>query len=458
MSRAIFVLCIGRDGSSATSGILHKMGVHMGSKFEEPGLRVTPHGSYEDAEFYDVTKGIIGGQITPSPEAYVPLVKKRAAGFDVWGVKHPAHVNTAHMMIQAMRDCGVDVRLVVPLRNPAHIVNSYMRAWYKGRIFTEGWYLQASERRAARLLEFDGPKLQVHFELLMQEPVVQAQRLAQFVFEGLSPPSEKKILKAAEHVLKPAYPKRSLDWGRISPGVRIGKHPEAQFVSSWTGLIASGLRSNDRPLLPAKHMPSHWAGTELARDFLMQTDCDTLLMIDDDMAFPYDVVERMRSNEDSFEYDVVMALIMRRGLDEPSPVMMKWLGPIKEPDSLKGKHFTLRPQFDEGKMIEVDALGLAFTMIRRHVLESMIDDRWGVEHTEFFTWGHGREGDDVPFCNTCFERGFRMGIDTTAQVAHIAAVPLTWDMLRDRVEDSKQNAAEEHFARKVHELRQRPLV
>jgi len=439
MGRCIIVLCTGRDGSSAVGGMLHKMGVHMGDEFEDPGIRVTPFGSYEDKELHKVTDGVLKG--TRSPDDYRPYVQKQCSKHEVWGIKHPSLVHTAHYIIPMIQEAGHEVRMVVTIREPALIVNSFMRAWYHGRIYAEKWYSQVSSLRAARMLETPAiPKIQIHYDDIHNNPGLQAARLAQFAFEGIRDADEKIVLKGAAHISPMWNPPKVEGWGKLCFGCRVNKHPEVEFFGAWTHLLLTGIREGDRALVPTKYMPGHWAGTELARQFLGGTNADTLMLFDDDMLFTPDQVARFRDNPASFQYDVLSGLTMRRSVENPSPVLMKSLGDVGLPDSLNGRHYTLRPEFTQGDIVEVDTVGLAFTMIRRHVLEAMVNPAYGIDRTFFFTWGIGHEGDDVPFSQQCAERGFRMAVDTNIEVGHLMAVPLTWTMLSDRVAASREAA------------------
>lgn len=213
-------------------------------------------------------------------------------------------------------------------------------------------------------------------------------------------------------------------WGNLAVGVRIAKHPEPSFFTAWTALLTGGLRNGDTVLMPAAQMPAHWASNKLAQNFL-RGDKDTLLMLDDDMTFPMDAVKRMRENEGNWEYDVVMGLCTHR-VWPPKPVVMQLMEQPPLPFRLRGDHFGSTPKFEVGGVIEVDAVGLAFTFIRRRVLEAMVDEEWGLKYSYFFDYGVGMESDDISFCRRCRELGFRMGVDTTIEIGHIGAQPLGW--------------------------------
>lgn len=421
MTRSILILGAGRCGTSAVSQVLHRLGCSMGDEFVDYNERSDPFGTWEDKELTEFTNAVATGEM-PS-DGYKELVQKR--NYRMWGFKTPKLVYTAQFLGPLMDD----MRIIAVFRNPADIINSAMKAYYIGRRQANAWYSQSSAAFAARLSEFNGPILRVDFEDLLQNPAAHVRNIMRFAFDKL--PSNRRLGAAVECIKQ--KPKRVVrGWGSLAIGVRIAKHPEAQFFIDWTALVTSGVRDCDTILLPQKFMPSHWAANKLAKNFLKSTTKDTLFLMDDDMSFPVDALHRMRENPDTWEYDAVMALITRRNIQEPSAVMMHHMGQQPLPASLHGDHFLLRPEFEEGKVVAVDAVGLAFTLIRRHVLESMVDPEHGIQFTDFFTWGKGREGDDIPFSRGMREKGQRMAIDASVQVAHITAIPVTWDMVRER--------------------------
>ena len=214
--------------------------------------------------------------------------------------------------------------------------------------------------------------------------------------------------------------KTHADFGRIAVGCRIGKHPEAAFFAAWTGLVVEGLRNGDVVLTPSAYSPAHWASDFLARQFL-KSECDTLLMIDDDMEFPPDALDRLRSNAASFEYDIVFALCTTREMP-PVPVLLRLAE--NQPDD--GRELYQRvTRFPLGRTIPVDVVGLAFTLIRRRVFEAMLAPG-GPDASYFFTYGAGRETDDAPFCRQARRLGFALAVDTAVHIDHVAAIPLGW--------------------------------
>lgn len=418
MGRCVLVMGTGRSGTSAVAGVLHRLGCCMGRKFVAAD-RNNQWGTYEDKEFFDLTRKVTTGQA--SPAEYKALIVARNQQ-PTWGIKDPGLVGVAQLLTPMLDD----VRVVVARRPRHECIDSYMRAYRGGRLEAEQRYETAIIRLAARILEFEEagiPVLGVNFRDLLADPLQEVSDIAHFAFE--EPPTQKQFNDAVASVK--VKPKRKVKgWGDLAIGVRIAKHPEPGFFVSWTALLTGGVRPRDTVLQPQCGLPAHWAANEIARKFL-HSDKDSLLLVDDDMVFPMDALHQMRENQGNWEYDLVMGLAVRRNWREPTPVVMRYMGDPPMPQALRGDHFESEPENIEG-VIEVDAVGLAFTLIRRHVLEAMSNKEWGLDHTyDFFAYGPGRESDDIPFSRRCRAMGFRMAVDATVKIGHLAAVPLGWD-------------------------------
>ena len=95
-----------------------------------------------------------------------------------------------------------------------------------------------------------------------------------------------------------------------------------------------------------------------------------------------------------------------------------------EPLSRKGEFFEIIENWTPGEVMPVDALGLAFTLIRREVFEEMADKQVEPALNFWFAYGPGHESDDIPFCRRARRMGFRLAIDTEVELGHIAQVPM----------------------------------
>lgn len=436
MSRCIIVLGTGRSGTSAISSVLNNLGVHMGDWFVETP-RNNPEGTFEDGELFDMARDVLTG--TKLIEEYKPIILERANEHSIWGMKDPLLSSFAHYIWDILLEHRHEVRIIFAKRPRHETINSYMRACHSGRITANRWYDDSMRNLAARAIEWEGPILDVDFNELKRDPQGQVARIMHFAFEGRELPGPAEYNVAVAHIDPLSGDKSTRrDWGKIAVGTRIAKHPEPNFFISWTELLTGGLRSTDKVLMPAAQLPAHQAAQKLAKNFLAG-ECDSVLFIDDDQVFSGDTLHRMRENIDNWDYDAVSALIVRRNPDKPTPVVMLLMDKEGEPEDLTGDSFYAVPQVELGKVIEVDAVGLGFTLIKRHVLETMLNEKWGADYTyqELFQYGPGRESDDIPFSRRCRELGFRMAVDTSIEVGHVAAVTLGYDYFMKWLEENK---------------------
>ena len=215
------------------------------------------------------------------------------------------------------------------------------------------------------------------------------------------------------------------DFGRVAIGIRL-THPESSFVGCMLRLLHDGLRDDDVLLEPVIRAPSHWAASTLMKRFLA-SGCDTLLLVDDDMTFPPDLLETMRDNPENWRYDIVSALATQR-IPPPRALVMRKGRQPELPDALNGLYYNLLvEEVIPYETLPVDATGFAFTLIRRRVIERMTDEKWGPNHTHYVLWGESGEGEDVNFCRRAGSHGFRIAVDAGAHVGHIGSVVYGYD-------------------------------
>jgi hypothetical protein len=284
----------------------------MGTEFVKSDQN-NQYGTYEDLEMFEAVRDVISGE---RPESDLGGMVKERAGRRIWGIKDPALAQAAHYLWPHTGETF----LVLVKRDRRSVINSYMRAYDRGRVFANKWYDETMRDLAARLMEFNGPVLDVDYADLISDPVGQIYRITEFAFTGMTPPPQSRI----EDAIRSIHQKDDVlesGWGSVAVGVRVAKHPEPFFFADWTALLTSGLRSGDTVLMPAMHMPAHWAARKIVRNFL-GTKKDSLLMVDDDMTFDPDMLHRMRDNKDNWGFDVVSALAVRRNIAMPTPVVM----------------------------------------------------------------------------------------------------------------------------------------
>ena len=155
----------------------------------------------------------------------------------------------------------------------------------------------------------------------------------------------------------------------------------------------------------------------IAETFLAKPDNHYLVFCDSDMVPPKHALQAMFSRD----ADIVCALCCKREPPYRPVIMRAWAngnfptsgGPVEDPNffPMAGVH-------------SIWGSGLAFTMIKRHVLER-IRDRFG-KHIFF----HERlsdgdpMGEDVTFFWKSNQLGFKAVLDADVQVGHISEYPI----------------------------------
>lgn len=218
-------------------------------------------------------------------------------------------------------------------------------------------------------------------------------------------------------------------WGSVAMAARVYKYPEPHFMASWTRTMAGGMRRGDKALDVIWGFPGHIAANHYARGFL-GTRCNSLLLIDDDMTFDGGALEQLRSNEANWGYDIVMGFCTHKTVPPHAVVMQLHDEQPGPPLSLMGERYGALRNIPNNTVIDVDAVGLAFTLIKRHVLEQMVGE-FGTIYTSWFDWGQHSVGEDVVFSQRCRERGFRMAVDTSVKIGHVGDYIFGWSAFNE---------------------------
>jgi hypothetical protein len=194
------------------------------------------------------------------------------------------------------------------------------------------------------------------------------------------------------------------NFGTVAIAARVSK-PDPIWVQCWTHLVMSAI-DGDKVLPISYDLPHHFAAATLVHDFMTRTDCDTLLLVDDDMDFPRDSLERLRGNPANMAFDILSALYCTRHGDH---------GALPRPADIAA-----------GGTVDVEHCGFGFTLIRRRAILAMGGNTTPGEL--MFRWPAQIVGEDVDFCRRARALGMRIGVDTTVPVGHRAIVTVTWDM------------------------------
>lgn len=199
------------------------------------------------------------------------------------------------------------------------------------------------------------------------------------------------------------------EWGKVAIAARLTRiHP--MFFFSWSRLITSGIKQDDVILTPSVGMPHSIACNYLCVQFL-KSQCDSVLFVDDDMLFEADALSKMRNSGQ--EYGIMSALCPCRNWPH-EPIALRTKGHADGQYSIV-KNFT-------SGVVECDSVGLAFTLIKRSVIEGIAIQKGT---NEIFAW-HNRYGEDGQFCRDAAAIGFRVAVNSDVNVGHQVEYTAIW--------------------------------
>jgi len=130
-----------------------------------------------------------------------------------------------------------------------------------------------------------------------------------------------------------------------------------------------------------------------------ELDAEALLFIDSDMEFQPDLYQRLLA----VDADIACGLFWTKRIPSYPTAMVR----AKMPDGSD----SLKNIIPDGKVHEIDACGMAATLIRKNVIQH--------ERFEYPAFKHlGSLGEDYFFCLHARDAGFTIKCDTSIQVAH----------------------------------------
>jgi len=198
--------------------------------------------------------------------------------------------------------------------------------------------------------------------------------------------------------------------GRADVRVAVGE-PIHRFNLGRAQMTTKAMMMNAGALIQA-YIPANFAlgRIDLSREIItrryMETThlrCTHLLMIDQDMVFPENLVSRLASHG----LPLVAALAVRGQRDKPVPVMHN-LG--------DGKEFTAIADWEPGQLVPCDATGGAAVLIATEVLEAMGEPWWLMNEDGC--------GHDIHFYRRAKRAGYQLYVDTGAVCGHFAEFEL----------------------------------
>ena len=186
--------------------------------------------------------------------------------------------------------------------------------------------------------------------------------------------------------------------------------------------VASVERISTRPGDTVVHHRSTTSGT-LARqwnvDDFMESDCELLFMLDDDMIYPADCLERLRNHN----VPMVSGLYIRRDVSSLLPAA--WYEP-REPSEFPMVPLT---DFPDDAVIPVGAVGHGFCLIHREVFNTLrgryTPDMLRAPMPAWTGQPNLHVGPDVRFFQLARQVGYKVLLDTGCRAEHFTVGTLT---------------------------------
>ena len=219
--RALFVVGAGRSGTSAITRGIQALGVDLGDRLKAPTGK-NPTGFFEDRELLDVAKrarralglrtdsvSLVGPEtwrqadLAPLEREAAETMRRRFGGAPVWGFKYAQTLRLLPFWEEVFERAGLDARFVVAARNPLSVARS-RAALDAARGVQEKsdleWLVNVVPyfRRMARR-----PFVVVDYDLLMDDPVAQLERVARRLELPLDATARAGIGAFAESFLDP---------------------------------------------------------------------------------------------------------------------------------------------------------------------------------------------------------------------------------------------------------------
>lgn len=215
-------------------------------------------------------------------------------------------------------------------------------------------------------------------------------------------------------------------WGKIMVGVRLEKMVEADFVRSWTLLLSQGLEDGDHWEMTTG-MLAHTASNVLARK-LLDSDCDSLLILDSDSDVEKDFLRRLRFYEPGWKYDALQAWYPRRGW----PPEGIW---FKEDEGGRLHNCIV---LDQETTEEVALIGTHAALIRKELFQKML----GKEDPSKYEWFYYPRGEvmteDAAFSRDARAAGGHLGATSAVSAPHIGHLAIGWETYQEYLQTSGQ--------------------
>jgi len=172
---------------------------------------------------------------------------------------------------------------------------------------------------------------------------------------------------------------------------------------------------------------------------------DFLFFVDDDMTFKADLLCNLIESQKKTNADIIAGLaFLRREPHEPSMFM------------LASDNRTYNPvvMWATGHTIEVDAVGMACTLITRQALRKVAITSQSHKNIVGFFDNLENTGEDLRFCFKAKQEGMSIFCDTSQLVGHIVEKEISFgdfeSMLSDSVKSTHKHHAESNYEKELH--------
>jgi len=200
-------------------------------------------------------------------------------------------------------------------------------------------------------------------------------------------------------------------------------HPDFAFsLMQWTGSISA---SAPRPrIVEMRGHPVDYARNKIVEQACAIEEVTHLMWIDDDMAFEPDAIPRLLAHD----LPIVGGLCF--GRRHPYPPIL-----LYKPRETLGEGGTYRYRYDypEG-LVEVDATGFAFILVRKEVFEK-ID-----EELKEPIFAERAQGEDTSACERIRQVGYKIMVDTSIKIRHMNGTIAIDEAFAKRNRDIEINA------------------
>lgn len=193
----ITVVGMARSGTSTITRSLQALGVNLGNNFAPPRKNWNPKGSYEDNDLvYKINRGVIFGlnysfscinqikticvnnpKLRGLKKLARSILEQRIGKSQYWGFKDPRTSKILPFWQDIFAEMQLQDHYVIAIRNPLASVSSYFRV--NGTELEEGLMLWLTHLMSAIECTHDKNRIVVSYDLLLQNPRAQLQRLKQ---------------------------------------------------------------------------------------------------------------------------------------------------------------------------------------------------------------------------------------------------------------------------------------